>query len=76
MFHLFSPTSIKSESVKILSLGHSYPAYLAAPITETQNPAIILIHSFKGLELGYKTMIDKLAAERFVAVAPEWQALN
>ncbi len=62
--------------MKILSLGYSYPAYLAAPITETRNPALVLIHSFKGLEPGYKTMIEKLATERFVAVAPEWQTFN
>ncbi len=73
---MFSPALIKSESVKILSMGNSYPAFLAAPKTETRNPAIILIHSFKGLEPGYKTMIDKLAAERFVAVAPKWQTFN
>ncbi len=73
---MFSPASIKSESVKILSLGYSYPAYLAAPITETRNPALVLIHSFKGLEPGYKTMIEKLAAEGFLTVAPEWQTFN
>ncbi len=67
---MFSPALIKSESVKILSMGNSYPAYLAAPKTETRKPAIILIHSFKGLEPGYKTMIDKLAAQGFVGVAP------
>ncbi len=71
-----SPTSTKSESIKILSMGNSYPAYVAAPKKETHNPAIILIHSFKGLEPGYKTMIDKLAAQGFVGVAPEWQIFN
>lgn len=71
-----SQTSIKSESVKILSVGNSYPAYVAAPKTETRKLGIVLIHSFKGLELGYKTMIDKLAAESFVVVALEWQTFN
>jgi carboxymethylenebutenolidase len=71
-----SPTSIQSESVKISSMGNSYPAYLAAPKTDKPQPAVVLIHSFKGLEQGYKTMTDKLAAEGFVVVAPEWQTFN
>ncbi len=69
-------TSVKSESVKIFSAGNSYPAYVAAPKTETPLPAIVLTHSFKGLESGYKTMINKLAAEGFVVIAPEWQTFN
>ncbi len=69
-------SSIKGESLKILSARNSYPAYVAAPKTETSLPAIVLIHSFKGLEPGYKTMIDNLAAEGFVVVAPEWQTFN
>ncbi len=69
-------TSVQSESVKILSEGNSYPAYVAAPKTETLLPAFVLIHSFKGLEPGYKTMIDKLANKGFIVIAPEWQTLN
>lgn len=69
-------SEIKSESVKILSSENDYPAYVAAPKTAVPLPAIVLIHSFKGLESGYKAMINKLAAEGFVIVAPEWQTFN
>ncbi|HLN44454.1 MAG TPA: dienelactone hydrolase family protein [Candidatus Sulfotelmatobacter sp.] len=66
----------KIETVKILSSENDYPAYAAAPKTALPLPAIVLIHSFKGLESGYKVMISKLATEGFVALAPEWQTFN
>ncbi len=69
-------TPVESESVKILSSVNNYPAYVAAPKTATRLPAILLIHSFKGLEAGYESMMDKLAAEGFVIVAPEWQTFS
>lgn len=66
----------KNKSVKILSNGKNYPAYVAAPKTDKLAPAIVLIHSFKGLEEGYKVVSNKLAAEGFVVIAPEWQTFN
>ncbi len=59
-----------------MSAGKSYPAYVAAPETEEPLPAIVLIHSFKGLEPGYKTIVNNLAAEGFVVIAPEWQTFD
>ena len=50
-----------------------YPAYLAAPSTAGKHPGIVLLHSFNGLEQGYKDMIDRMAGDGFVVIAPEWQ---
>jgi carboxymethylenebutenolidase len=68
--------TVKIESVEILSTEKSYPAYVAAPKNEKRMPGIVLIHSFKGLEPGYKAMTNKMAEEGFVVVAPEWQTFN
>ncbi len=67
---------VKNESVQITSGGENYPAYLAAPTANGKWPAVVLIHSFNGLEPGYKVMIDKLASDGFVVIAPEWQTFN
>ncbi len=63
--------SVKNESVRITSGGENYPAYLAVPTANGEWPAVVLIHSFNGLEPGYKTMINNLASEGFVVIAPE-----
>jgi carboxymethylenebutenolidase len=68
--------AVQNESLEISSGGQNYPAYLAAPLAEGPWPGIVLIHSFNGLEPGYKTMTDDLAKEGFVVVAPEWQTFN
>jgi len=65
-----------NETVQIISGGVNYPAYLAAPSEEGKLPALVLMHSFNGLEPGYKSLIDKLAAEGFVVIAPQWQTFN
>ena len=38
--------------------------------------ALVLLHSFNGLEPGYKAMIDNLASEGFIVIAPEWQTFE
>jgi carboxymethylenebutenolidase len=62
--------------VEITSGDLNYPAYLAAPEGEGQHPAVILIHSFRGLEEGYTVMADQLAAEGFVVLAVQWQTFE
>jgi carboxymethylenebutenolidase len=59
--------------VEIESGGLAYPAYVAYPAEQNKYPAIVLIHSFRGLEPGYREMADRIAAEGFVVLAPEWQ---
>ena len=68
---------VRGKTIQIVSNGQSYPAYLATPDAEGEKvPAIVLIHSFNGLEPGYKTLIDKMAREGFVVIAPEWQTFT
>ena len=59
--------------VEVVSGGRAYKSYLAAPNAAGSYPGIILIHSNRGLEEGYRTMSDKLAAEGFVVLAVGWQ---
>ena len=67
---------IKGEKVNISSGSLSYPAYLASPSGEGIWPGVVMIHSFNGLEPGYLSLADRLAAEGYVVVAPEWQTFN
>lgn len=65
-----------NETVNISSGGNEYPAYFATPSQNGEWPAIVLIHSFNGLEPGYRTMVDNFASQGFVVIAPEWQTYN
>jgi carboxymethylenebutenolidase len=63
----------KGTMVQIESNKRQYPAYLATPAGGKVYPAVVMIHSFKGLEQGYRDMADRFAAEGYVVIAPEWQ---
>ncbi|WP_340818275.1 dienelactone hydrolase family protein [Methanolobus sp. WCC4] len=67
---------VEGTEVMIISANLSYPTYVAAPITEDRKPAIILIHSFRGMEPGYIELIDRFASDGYVVVAPEWQSFE
>lgn len=71
-----SAQDISSGDVEVMSDGQAYQSYLAAPTDGGPYPGIILIHSFRGLEQGYKTMVDQLAAEGFVVLAVGWQTFE
>ncbi|MDD4162057.1 MAG: dienelactone hydrolase family protein [Methanothrix sp.] len=71
-----SVKKVQNETLNISSSGMTYPAYLAAPESVGKWPGIVLIHSFRGLEPGYKTLVDKFAGDGFVVIAPEWQTFN
>ncbi|HLA45712.1 MAG TPA: dienelactone hydrolase family protein [Aggregatilineales bacterium] len=71
-----SEMMVESADVEIMSGGQAYQSYLAAPADEGMYPGIILIHSFRGLEPGYRTMTDNLAAEGFVVLAVGWQTFE
>jgi carboxymethylenebutenolidase len=60
----------------ITAAGKTYPAYLAAPATPGKHPGIVLMHSFNGLEPGYKELCDRIAGDGFVVIAPEWQTFG
>lgn len=67
---------VQAEMVNITSNFKVYPAYTAAPAAEGDYPAIVLIHSFKGFEPGYQTMVDRMAEDGYVVVAPFWQTYS
>jgi len=62
--------------VNITADGREYPAYLGVPASPGKHPAIVLIHSFNGLEQGYRDMVDRIASDGFMVIAPEWQTFN
>ncbi len=67
---------IRSGTVEIMSEGLAYPAYLAEPVEAGKMPAILLIHSFNGLEPGYLNISDDMANEGYVVLSPQWQTFN
>ena len=70
-------STINRQIVQIVSGDKTYPAYLAAPRPGGKtSTALVLLHSFKGLEPGYKVMMDNLASEGFIVLAPEWQTFT
>ena len=56
--------------------GKIYPAYIAAPVPPGKHPGLVLMHSFNGLEPGYKEMCNRIAGDGFVVIAPEWQTFG
>jgi carboxymethylenebutenolidase len=69
-------STVKDETVYVSSGGKSYPAYMEEPHVQSVGnlfPAVVLIHSFNGLEQGYKTLMENLASEGYASIAPEWQ---
>jgi carboxymethylenebutenolidase len=62
--------------VEVTSGDQVYPSYLAAPAEGGPYPGIVLIHSFNGLEQGYKDMVDQFAGEGFVVLAIGWQTFE
>src|SRR5574337_624768 len=71
-----SERRIQGATVEIVSGNQTYPAYLAAPAEDGKKPAVVLIHSFAGLEPGYRNLTDNFAREGYVVISPEWQTFN
>jgi carboxymethylenebutenolidase len=67
---------VKTSTVNVTSENQIYQAYTAAPGAMGNYPAVVLIHSFKGFEPGYKEMVDMMAADGYVVVAPFWQTYS
>ena len=67
---------VTSSMISITAEGKTYPADIAVPSTPGTHPAIVLLHSFNGLEPGYKVMCDRMATDGFVVIAPEWQTFG
>jgi carboxymethylenebutenolidase len=70
------PMKVQSADVDVTSAGQAYKSYVAAPAEAGTYPGIVLVHSFNGLEPGYRTMVDELAARGFVVLAVGWQTFE
>ncbi len=68
--------AVTSEDLDVMSDGQAYQSYLAYPASEGVYPGVVLIHSFNGLEQGYRDMTDAFAAEGFVVLAIGWQTFE
>ncbi|HET6485192.1 MAG TPA: dienelactone hydrolase family protein [Spirochaetia bacterium] len=64
------------QTVSVRSGGKDYVSYLAAGPGAEQKPGIVLVHSFNGLEQGYKDMVDRFASDGFVVLAVGWQTFE
>jgi carboxymethylenebutenolidase len=64
------------QAVNVTSGGKQYASYIAAAPGTDRKPGIVLIHSFNGLEQGYKDLVDKFAADGFVVLAVGWQTFE
>jgi carboxymethylenebutenolidase len=64
------------QAVTVTSGGRQYASYISAGPGTEEKPGIVLIHSFNGLEQGYKDMVDRFAREGFVVLAAGWQTFE
>ena len=64
------------QMIDVASGGRDYASYLSAPSTPGNKPAIVLLHSFNGLEQGYKDLVDRFASQGFVVLAVGWQTFE
>jgi carboxymethylenebutenolidase len=71
-----SAQDIQKNDIEVMSGGKAYKSYLTVPGTKGPHPSIVLIHSNRGLEEGYRQMSDQLAAEGFVVLALGWQTVS
>ncbi|CAM4312086.1 dienelactone hydrolase family protein [Deinococcus marmoris] len=68
--------AVKGAELDVTSGGKAYKSYLAAPASATPKAAVILLHSFNGLEQGYKDLVDEMAAAGYVTLALGWQTFE
>ena len=68
--------AVIAEDIQIMSDDKAYESYLAYPEEDGIYPAIVLIHSFNGMEQGYRDMTDAFAAEGFVVLTVGWQTFE
>jgi carboxymethylenebutenolidase len=64
------------QDIAVTSGGKQYASYLAAAAGPGKKPGIVLVHSFNGLEQGYRDLVDRFAADGFVVLAVGWQAFE
>ncbi len=52
-------TPMPGSMTAVIAGGKSYSAYIAAPVTAGKHPRLVLLHSFNGLEPGYKDLCNR-----------------
>jgi carboxymethylenebutenolidase len=72
----YNKFQIISEKINITSKNKIHPAYIASPTASGKYPAVVLIHSFNGFQPAYKDLVDKIAADGYVVIAPFWQTYS
>ena len=72
----FSLAAAAGQNIDVMSGNKAYQSYLSAPDGSEKKPAVILIHSFNGLEQGYKDLTDEMAAAGYVTLALGWQTFE
>lgn len=68
--------ALSSDDIEVTSGGQAYQSYIAYPKDAAVYPAVVLIHSFNGMQPGYRDMTDAFAAEGFVVLAIGWQTFE
>jgi carboxymethylenebutenolidase len=69
-------TQNTGQMINVASGGKDYASYINAPPTPGRKPGIVLVHSFNGLEQGYKDLVDRFSLQRFVVLAVGWQTFE
>lgn len=64
------------EELDLPSEGRAYASLIAYPALPGEYPAIVLMHSFNGMQAGYRDMTAAIAAEGYVVLALGWQAFE
>lgn len=68
--------AVVSEDIAVTSGEQAYQSYIAYPESEAVYSGVVLIHSFNGLQDGYREMTDAFTAEGFVVLAIGWQTFE
>ena len=68
--------NVMAGNAEVTSGDRVYSSFVAAPAEGGPYPGIVLIHSFNGLEAGYRTMVERLASHGFVVLAVGWQTFE
>lgn len=63
-------------NIDITSAGKVYKSYLAVPPGTGKKPAVILIHSYNGMEQGYRDLADEMARAGYVTLVVGWQTFE
>ena len=63
--------NVKANMIEFPSNGRSTPGYLARPDDDQQHPAVVVIQEWWGLVPHIKEVTERLAAEGYIALAPD-----